>query len=56
MKEITLQEAWKLNLLNLVKEHREKCDKTCAVSLSRIWEIAQAAGLEFTEDEALLFV
>ena len=52
---ITQEEAWKLNLINIVKEHREKCDETCRVSLYLLMTMAEKAGLEFTEEERRLF-
>ncbi len=53
---ITQIEAWKINLMNITKEHREKCGgETCSVSLFMLMTMAEKAGLEFTEEERKLF-
>lgn len=52
---ITQEAAWKLNLINIVKEHRDKCDRTCSVSLYMLMTMAEKAGLEFTKEERELF-
>ena len=56
METITHAELLKRNLLHLVEDHREKCDKTCNVSLCLVLEVAQNAGMEFTDDETKVFL
>jgi hypothetical protein len=45
----------KENLLNLVKDHRSKCDESCNVSLMQIRKLVENAGITFTDDERQLF-
>jgi len=46
----------KQSLLNLVRHHRENDVPDCGVELCLIREIAENAGLEFTEEEKPLFI
>jgi len=48
--------VFKVNLINLVKEHREKCDEKCAVSLSTIRHYLDKLGVKFSEEEKKLFM
>ena len=53
---ISYTEMLKRNVLAIVKEHREKCDKDCNVNLTVILDVAQKAGLKFTDEEKRLFI
>jgi hypothetical protein len=47
----------KRNLIRLVNDHRGKCDENCNVMLSLVYEVAERAGLKFTNEERIaLFV
>lgn len=49
------KETLKLNLLNLVNDHRRKCGENCNVSLLLVRFLAERAGLTFTLEERKLF-
>ena len=49
-------ESLKFNILNLVKDHREKCDKLCNVSLFLVRQLSEKAGLTFNDEEKKLFI
>jgi len=55
-----IKEAYKMNLIELVKHHRNTCDETCGencnVSLALIWKMMQDAGYTFTKEERGLFI
>lgn len=53
---ITTEELLKLNLLRLVRDHREHCGADCNISLFLVREVARRAGMEFTELEERLFL
>ncbi len=56
---ITQEQAWKLNFLNVVKEHLAKSDSSGSpwgVSLYLLMTMAEKAGLEFTAEERKLFL
>jgi len=54
------RQAFKVNLINLVKGHRETCDKcfgeNCDVSLNLIYTMMKEAGYDFTKEEQALFI
>lgn len=51
------QEILKDNLIKLVKDHRRTCNNvSCSISLSLVLVVGKLAGLEFTEEEADLFI
>ena len=52
---VSRKEAIKFNLIQLVKDHRAKCDEHCNVSLFLVRELAEMAGLTITDDERHLF-
>ncbi len=53
---ITKEDLLKRNLLALVKEHREKCDRHCTVSLSLVLEIALKAGIAIGDEDKWMFL
>jgi len=52
----TIREAYKQNVINLVKHHKEHChDEDCNISLMMIRMMLGEAGYEFTKEETALF-
>jgi len=54
--EITLREAYKINLINLVRHHKEHCSGDCNISLLTIKMMMLDAGYRFTKEETALFI
>jgi hypothetical protein len=50
------EQVLKFNLLELVKDHRDKETEDCNVSLWLVRVLAEKAGLCFSEEETKLFV
>lgn len=57
MGQVTELEAMKLNTLWLAAHHRKTCDgESCNISLIVLMQMAEKAGITFTEDEKLNFI
>jgi hypothetical protein len=57
MKYITIEEYQAMNLLNLVKDHKEKCDGNCNVSLSALEPVYKMLiKRELTKEEHYSFL
>lgn len=55
--EITMKEAYKLNLIELAKHHRKFCEgEDCNISLILLLTMAERLGIIFSEEEKELFV
>ncbi len=53
----TIEEAYKHTLLELVKHHKEYCEKeTCTIQLILLKEIGEKAGVKFSDKEIKLFL
>jgi hypothetical protein len=50
-------EAMKLNTLWLAEHHRKICDgESCNISLIVLMQMAEKAGITFTENEKMIFI
>jgi len=57
MSKITELEAMKFNTLWLAAHHRKTCDgEACNISLLMLMQMAEKAGIIFTEDEKVNFI
>ena len=55
-KEFTINDAYKLNVLNIVKHHKANCnDENCGVNLYLLKDMAQKLGIKFSERESFIF-
>lgn len=53
---LNIEDAWKENLLREVRWHREHCNtRDCGVSLLLLRQMAEKAGVKFTDEERQLF-
>lgn len=51
-----IRDAYKLNIIELVKHHRKTCEgETCNISLNMVLQMLKLAGYKFTEEEERLF-
>ena len=56
-KTITEEEAFKINLINLAKHHKEHCHgEDCNISLYLLRKVGEKAGIVFTDDEKRYFM
>lgn len=57
MKTITELEAFKINIINLAKHHKEHCKNgECGVSLYQLRKMTEKLGIEFTDEEKRHFM
>lgn len=48
-------DAWKFNLIEMAKHHREHCDGNCACSLLLLRLMGERLGMKFSEEERRIF-
>ena len=57
IKQFTRMDAYKMNILALVKSHKKDCAiEDCTVSLLLVREMCEKFGITFTKEEKELFL
>ena len=57
MRNISIEEAYKLNLIELAKHHRKFCEgEDCNISLILLMQMAEKLGIVFSDKEKELFL
>jgi hypothetical protein len=57
MKLKKIEDAYKFNVINLVKHHRRNCEgEDCVISFYLLREMAEKLGIVFTDKEKELFL
>lgn len=52
MEEITIEDAYKINVLEIAEQHKESCiGEECGISLILLREMAEKAGVKFSEED-----
>ena len=54
---ISIEEAYKLNLIELAKHHKKYCEgEECNISLILLMQMAERLGIKFSDKEKELFI
>jgi hypothetical protein len=51
----TPEDVLKKNIINIAKHHREHCHEPCNCSLCLLRQVAEQAGIKFTDEEKHIF-